>query len=338
MKQSYYEILEINYNSSKEEIVARFKELLKETNQDIVCEVNKAKIIEAYETLSVDYKRSSYDSNLSEEDKRRIEENFQLYSYAIKMFNKLKENVGNKVEVTFLDGRVELLCGKLVRVLSLEESIFPRISLDFGGYSRGLPFIGNDCAIYTIIGQNEEGQNQELLFYNSRLNFNPITDRNYKLSNHFKSISELQTLTWGHSIVQKRTEVVLENKKIVNDDKREEKDKAEIKTNLPIFIEEGSKYVKPELVNEWKHLLDGYDVENYIEYLAYEAIVIIMKELSNSVDFSNLNNVIDKIDIMGYYPWHVADVIEKFHQKGKEFKLFLDKSFEEREIEYSKIK
>ncbi len=96
---------------------------------------------------------------------------------------------------------------------------------------------------------------------------------------------------------------------------------AEIKSKLPVLIDQGEKLVKPKLKRKWKKYL--FDSQDVYSIKVFETSLQIMKLLSEGKRIEQIKEMIsDYVLEEGVSPFELecaVEVVSYFHSRGKDF-------------------
>ena len=82
------------------------------------------------------------------------------------------------------------------------------------------------------------------------------------------------------------------------------------------LIDKSLEYIKPEMEDEWKELVEK-NIPTEIGFMMIKTIIEVMEKLSNTKE-ENLDSVMEEFDFSGMASGWVKDRIEKFFEKGGE--------------------
>lgn len=188
MVKKYYEILDADIDSSKEEISQNYRQLLSEARRSSNNDLLIARLNIAYSVLMNNIKRNRYDATLKPEEVLRIRKNYELNVKAKNMFRELNRHINKPVRVTFVFRGKEH--ESIEYILQVED--FSKIHLS----KTTLPFINYTVSIKRI----ESIETGEVLYENNKV---AAVKENRTLAD----ITRIKSMSWGTGVAQRHHDI-----------------------------------------------------------------------------------------------------------------------------------
>lgn len=223
---------------------------------------------------------------------------------AIEMFNNLKSHIGEEVSCTYYDNEKQYLVQGTLRGVSP----FSRVFIGSGD----MPFLNwNGGILYIKLMDGTE------LYSNLNI---PLTHKCHNALEFF----EIERLVFGDRIVDKKESEYKRNRELA--DKRAREEELEVQKKKYLLMKNGLEVVKKEKIEEWLEYADNCTEPGYKATIVETAIDMI-KEVNKGTSFRKIDLEIERRGLTGEPASLVALGIEKFSNRGEEFKKYWDRLY-----------
>lgn len=221
-----------------------------------------------------------------------------------KMFENIKQHIGEEVICTYYDE------GKQYQSKGMLRGVSPFSSVFIG--SCDMAFLNWDGGILYI----KLMDGTELY---SNLNV-PLTHKCHNALEFF----EVERKVFGDRIVDKKENEYKKNKELA--EKRAREEELEVQKKKYLLMKNGLEVVKKEKIEEWLEYADNCTEPGYKATIIETAIDMI-KEVNKGTSFREIDLEIERRGLTGEPASLVALGIEKFSNRGEEFKKYWDRLY-----------
>lgn len=221
-----------------------------------------------------------------------------------KMFENIKQHIGEEVICTYYDE------GKQYQSKGMLRGISPFSRVFIG--SGDMPFLNwNGGILYIKLMDGTE------LYSNLNV---PLTHKCHNALEFF----EVERKVFGDRIVDKKESEYKRNRELA--EKRAREEEFEVQKRKYLLMKDGLNVVKKEKIEEWLEYADNCTKSGY-KVTIVETAIDMIKKVNKGTSFREIDLEIERRGLAGESANLVAFGIEKFSNRGEEFKKYWDRLY-----------